>query len=216
MPSNAAAAAAHAERRAETLPHTQKAFVSSRKNVSEFAESFVRDEGRRRWIAGVDKTSLASAVEAFTTSTLADLRHVRAGNEDGRMVYRGARDASLLELARSGFLRPVAKKKEPAASASTPSTSSTICSKASPSTVADVPARATTCHRVATYRLRLDAEWRDDAMVVDAVVSQWILPFPLATCTRRRKRRATRFRATLAMFHKEKTRFTRPCASWAW
>lgn len=175
MPSNAAAAAAHAERRAETLPHTQKAFVSSRKNVSEFAESFVRDEGRRRWIAGVDKTSLASAVEAFTTSTLADLRHVRAGNEDGRMVYRGARDASLLELARSGFLRPVAKKKEPAASASTPSTSSTIRSKASPSTVADVPARATTCHRVATYRLRLDAEWRDDAMVVDAVVSQWDL-----------------------------------------
>ena len=133
----------------------------------------VRDEGRRRWIAGVDKTSLASAVEAFTTSTLADLRRLRAGNEDGRMVYRGARDASLLELARSGFLRAVAK---PAASAPTTEVSpSTTRSFAAPSTVADVPARATTCHRVATYRLKLDAEWRDDAMVVDAVVSQWDL-----------------------------------------
>jgi CBS domain-containing protein len=136
----------------------------------------VRDEGRRRWIAGVDKTSLASAVEAFTTSTLADLRRLRAGNEDGRMVYRGARDASLLELARSGFLRAVAK---PAASASAPTTvvSPEVSTRsfAAPSTVADVPARATTCHRVATYRLRLDAEWRDDAMVVDAVVSQWDL-----------------------------------------
>ena len=133
----------------------------------------VLDEGRRRWIAGVDKTSLASAVEAFTTSALTDLRRLRAGNEDGRMVYRGARDASLLELARSGFLRAVAK---PAASAPTTEVSpSTTRSFAAPSTVADVPARATTCHRVATYRLRLDAEWRDDAMVVDAVVSQWDL-----------------------------------------
>jgi CBS domain-containing protein len=92
------------------------------------------------------------------------------------MVYRGARDASLLELARSGFLRAVAK---PAASASAPTTevSPEVSTRsfAAPSTVADVPARATTCHRVATYRLRLDAEWRDDAMVVDAVVSQWDL-----------------------------------------
>ena len=135
----------------------------------------VRDEGRRRWIAGVDKTSLASAVEAFTTSTLADLRRLRAGNEDGRMVYRGARDASLLELARSGFLRAVAKPAVPSAPTTVVSPEVSTRSFAAPSTVADVPARATTCHRVATYRLRLDAEWRDDAMVVDAVVSQWDL-----------------------------------------
>lgn len=135
----------------------------------------VRDEGRRRWIAGVDKTSLASAVEAFTTSTLADLRRLRAGNEDGRMVYRGARDASLLELARSGFLRAVAKPAVPSAPTTEVSPEVSTRSFAAPSTVADVPARATTCHRVATYRLRLDAEWRDDAMVVDAVVSQWDL-----------------------------------------
>ena len=185
MPSNAAAAAAHAERRAETA--SGERFRSSpKKHARAFTESFVREEGRRRWIAGVDKTSLAEAVQAFATSTLSDLRRARAGAEDGRMVYRGARDASLLELVRSGFLRPVAK---PAAFAETKKNTENETSAAeteareaddsrasvparSP-TVADVPARATTCHRVATYRLRLDAEWRSDAMVVDAIVSQW-------------------------------------------
>ena len=132
----------------------------------------------------MDKTSLAEAVQAFATSTLSDLRRARAGAEDGRMVYRGARDASLLELVRSGFLRPVAK---PAAFAETKKNTETSAAEtdareaddsrasvpARSPTVADVPARATTCHRVATYRLRLDAEWRSDAMVVDAIVSQW-------------------------------------------
>jgi CBS domain-containing protein len=155
--------------------HVERAVPPPSMPSSEFAESFARDEGRRRWTAGVDKTSLASAVEAFTTSTLADLRRLRAGNEDGRMVYRGARDASLLELARSGFLRAVAKPAVPSAPTTEVSPEVSTRSFAAPSTVADVPARATTCHRVATYRLRLDAEWRDDAMVVDAVVSQWDL-----------------------------------------
>ena len=178
MPPNPAAAAAHAERRAETASGER-----SRSSPSPIkkTESFVREEGRRRWIAGVDKTSLAEAVRAFATSTLSDLRRARAGAEDGRMVYRGARDASLLELVRSGFLRPVAK---PAAFAETgvkktntdaedEADDSRASVPARSPTVADVPARATTCHRVATYRLRLDAEWRSDAMVVDAIVSQW-------------------------------------------
>lgn len=176
MPPNPAAAAAHAERRAETA--SGERFRSSpKKHARAFTESFVREEGRRRWIAGVDKTSLAEAVQAFATSTLSDLRRARAGAEDGRMVYRGARDASLLELVRSGFLRPVAK---PAAFAETKENTdardaddSRASVPARSPTVADVPARATTCHRVATYRLRLDAEWRSDAMVVDAIVSQW-------------------------------------------
>ncbi len=155
--------------------HVERAVPPPSMPSSKFAESFARDEGRRRWIAGVDKTSLASAVEAFTTSTLADLRRLRAGNEDGRMVYRGARDASLLELARSGFLRAVAKPAVPSAPTTEVSPEVSTRSFAAPSTVADVPARATSCHRVATYRLKLDAEWRDDAMVVDAVVSQWDL-----------------------------------------
>ena len=188
MPPNPAAAAAHAERRAETASGERSRSSPSlkKKHARAFTESFVREEGRRRWIAGVDKTSLAEAVQAFATSTLSDLRRARAGAEDGRMVYRGARDASLLELVRSGFLRPVAK---PAAFAETKKNTENETSAAeteareaddsrasvparSP-TVADVPARATTCHRVATYRLRLDAEWRSDAMVVDAIVSQW-------------------------------------------
>lgn len=179
MPPNPAAAAAHAERRAETASGERSRSSPSlkKKHARAFTESFVREEGRRRWIAGVDKTSLAEAVQAFATSTLSDLRRARAGAEDGRMVYRGARDASLLELVRSGFLRPVAK---PAAFAETKKNTdareaddSRASVPARSPTVADVPARATTCHRVATYRLRLDAEWRSDAMVVDAIVSQW-------------------------------------------
>lgn len=183
MPSNAAAAAAHAERRAETASG-ERLRSSKKKHARAFTESFVREEGRRRWIAGVDKTSLAEAVQAFATSTLSDMRRARAGAEDGRMVYRGARDASLLELVRSGFLRPVAKpaafaesKKNTETSAAETDAREADDSRASvparSPTVADVPARATTCHRVATYRLRLDAEWRSDAMVVDAIVSQW-------------------------------------------
>ena len=186
MPPNPAAAAAHAERRAETASGERSRSSPSlkKKHARAFTESFVREEGRRRWIAGVDKTSLAEAVQAFATSTLSDLRRARAGAEDGRMVYRGARDASLLELVRSGFLRPVAK---PAAFAESEKNTETSAAEtdareaddsrasvpARSPTVADVPARATTCHRVATYRLRLDAEWRSDAMVVDAIVSQW-------------------------------------------
>lgn len=185
MPPNPAAAAAHAERRAETAEtasgeRSRSSPSLKKKHARAFTESFVREEGRRRWIAGVDKTSLAEAVQAFATSTLSDLRRARAGAEDGRMVYRGARDASLLELVRSGFLRPVAK---PAAFAETgvkkkntdarEADDSRASVPARSPTVADVPARATTCHRVATYRLRLDAEWRSDAMVVDAIVSQW-------------------------------------------
>ena len=195
MPASSAAAAAHAERRAETIRAVRAARATGRdekKNEDEDCESgdeektsssrasaaaaaaFVREEGRRRWIAGVDKTSLARAVETFTTSTLSRLRSARAGAEDGRMVYRGARDASLLELARSGFLRPVAR---PAAEASAARSERNGVTKRGEgqkmATVADVPSRATTCHRVATYRLQLDAEWRADAMVVDAIVSQW-------------------------------------------
>lgn len=180
MPPNPAAAAAHAERRAETAETASGERSRSSPSPIKKTESFVREEGRRRWIAGVDKTSLAEAVQAFATSTLSDLRRARAGAEDGRMVYRGARDASLLELVRSGFLRPVAK---PAAFAETgvkkkntdarEADDSRASVPARSPTVADVPARATTCHRVATYRLRLDAEWRSDAMVVDAIVSQW-------------------------------------------
>ena len=195
MPASSAAAAAHAERRAETIRAVRAARATGRdekKNEDEDCESgdeektsssrasaaaaaaFVREEGRRRWIAGVDKTSLARAVETFTTSTLSRLRSARAGAEDGRMVYRGARDASLLELARSGFLRPVAR---PAAEASAARSEPNGVTKRGEgqkmATVADVPSRATTCHRVATYRLQLDAEWRADAMVVDAIVSQW-------------------------------------------
>lgn len=185
MPPNPAAAAAHAERRAETAEtasgeRSRSSPSLKKKHARAFTESFVREEGRRRWIAGVDKTSLAEAVQAFATSTLSDLRRARAGAEDGRMVYRGARDASLLELVRSGFLRPVAK---PAAFAETgvkkkntdarEADDSRASVPARSPTVADVPARATTCHRIATYRLRLDAEWRSDAMVVDAIVSQW-------------------------------------------
>lgn len=180
MPPNPAAAAAHAERRAETAETASGERSRSSPSPIKKTESFVREEGRRRWIAGVDKTSLAEATQAFATSTLSDLRRARAGAEDGRMVYRGARDASLLELVRSGFLRPVAK---PAAFAETgvkkkntdarEADDSRASVPARSPTVADVPARATTCHRVATYRLRLDAEWRSDAMVVDAIVSQW-------------------------------------------
>ena len=178
MPANAAAAAAHAERRAETLDARRGDGGAPRRDD---ATSFVREEGRRRWIEGIDKTSLAEAVEAFTTSTLADLRSARAGAEDGRMVYRGARDASLMELVRSGFLRPVAK---PAATAPARRRAETSEGESAP-TVADVPPRATTCHRVATYRLQLDPAWRADAMVVDAIVSQWDACRFLRDCARR-------------------------------
>lgn len=155
MPDNASAAAAHAAARAGGVP------VLVGPGSASAAERFVRDEGRRRWIASVTLDDIVSAGTSFCRKTIKQLRDERCGVEDGRMVYAGKRDAPLLDVVRSGFLRAVVA---PADRADTTANGAPI--------VADVPRRATTCHRVAVYRLDYDEEVMDDAMVIDAVVSQ--------------------------------------------
>ena len=81
------------------------------------------------------------------------------------MLYRGARDKSLLEIVRSGFLGPV-----PNGVSSSTSKEENVQDK---KTVADVLPYASTCHRIATYELRAEDTHERDQMLVDQVVSQW-------------------------------------------
>ena len=124
------------------------------------AERLVRDEGRRRWIASVTVDDIVSAGESFCREKIKQLRDERCGVEDGRMVYAGKRDAPLLDVVRSGFLRGVVAPADRADAVD------------GAPTVADVPRHYISCHRVAVYRLDYDEKVMDDTMVLDAVFSQ--------------------------------------------
>ena len=162
MPVNPTAAAQHAFQRLGIADEMASL-------TADDLSTFVRDDGNRRWIASVDRNSLTVACDSFLALSLSELRDKAPGTEDGRMIYRGAVDKKLLEIVRGGFLGTVVApsvrgKKEDAVATG---------KENALGTVADFPPRASTCHRVATYKLRIDSEWRSDAMLVDEIVSQW-------------------------------------------
>ena len=137
-------------------------------------------------------TELVRAGAEFCRKTLKELREEMSGNEDGRMIYRGKQDTPLLDLVRAGFLRTIitpgseqgvwateeeAEEGEDAAGAGGSGEGGSgggglRTLKRKGESVASVPRRATTCHRVAVYRLDYDEEVMDDTMVIDAVISQ--------------------------------------------
>lgn len=127
-------------------------------------ERILKDEGRRQWIESVTEDHLTAAGDTFFSTSIRDARAQLCGNEDGRMVYAGKRDLPLLELVRGGFLRFIL----------TPGSTQQgwDATEVSAETVATVPRRAIACHRVAIYRLDYDPEVQDDAMFIDAILSQ--------------------------------------------
>ena len=127
-------------------------------------ERILKDEGRRQWIESVTEDDLTAAGDTFFSTTIREARAQLCGNEDGRMVYAGKRDLPLLELVRGGFLRFIL----------TPGSTQQgwDATEASAETVATVRRRAIACHRVAIYRLDYDPDVQDDAMCIDAILSQ--------------------------------------------
>ena len=116
---------------------------------------------------------LVKAGSKFCRASVRELREELVGNEDGRMIYRGKQDTTLLDLVRAGFLRTIVTPGSDQGRAETREGDSDATLPVPPvETVATVPRRGTTCHRVAVYCLDYNPEVMDDTLRIDAVISQ--------------------------------------------
>ena len=116
--------------------------------------NLLADEHRRRWIESLTADDLAMCGARYACQKLSDARAAHHAAEDGRMVYKGKHNTTLLDLVRGGFLRSIV--------------GSPVTDDGGP-----VPRRhVQSCHRVAVYKLMYDPDAEDDAMVIETLVTQ--------------------------------------------
>ena len=112
----------------------------------------------KAFVSHLTRREVLQRMEELLNETVRESRRDSHPDDDARFVYRGSKKTPLLEVVRGGFLQRIDVRTH----------GEEICG-IKPTTHRQ---RFTRVHRVAVYSLHFDALTRDEAMTIDAVISQ--------------------------------------------
>ena len=112
----------------------------------------------KAFVSHLTRREVLQRMVELLNETVRESRRDSHPDDDARFVYRGSKKTSLLEVVRGGFLQRIDVRTH----------GEEICG-IKPTTHRQ---RFTRVHRVAVYSLHFDALTRDEAMTIDAVISQ--------------------------------------------